>query len=81
MGLKRRVLSYYTFIWALQRCDIFVFYASSMIMRYTRLKYRELELLQRAGKKVVMLAYGGDVQVANRVREPHLQARARAGLP
>jgi glycosyltransferase involved in cell wall biosynthesis len=25
-------------------------------------------LLQRAGKKVVMLAYGGDVQVANRVR-------------
>ena len=66
MGLKRRVVSYYTFLWALRRCDVFVFYASSMILRYTRLKYSELRLLHRAGKKVVMLAYGGDVQVASR---------------
>jgi glycosyltransferase involved in cell wall biosynthesis len=68
MGLKRRIVSYYTFLWALQRCDIFVFYASSMILRYTRLKYSELSLLHRAGKKVVMIAYGGDVQVAHRAR-------------
>jgi glycosyltransferase involved in cell wall biosynthesis len=67
-GLKRRVVSYYTFLWALQRCDVFVFYASSMILRYTRLKYSELNLLHRAGKKVVMIAYGGDVQVAHRAR-------------
>jgi glycosyltransferase involved in cell wall biosynthesis len=66
MGFKRRIVAYSTFLWALRRCDIFVFYASSMILRYTRLKYRELWLLRLAGKKVVMLAYGGDVQVASR---------------
>jgi glycosyltransferase involved in cell wall biosynthesis len=66
MRFKRRVVAYKTFLWALRRCDIFVFYASSMILRYTRLKYRELWLLRLAGKKVVMLAYGGDVQVASR---------------
>ncbi len=66
VGFKRRIVAYSTFLWALRRCDIFVFYASSMILRYTRLKFRELWLLRLAGKKVVMLAYGGDVQVASR---------------
>jgi glycosyltransferase involved in cell wall biosynthesis len=66
--VQRRIVAYWTFLWALRNCDVFVFYASSMILRYTRLKYRELWLLRLAGKKVVMLAYGGDVQVVSRAR-------------
>ncbi|MFL6036824.1 MAG: glycosyltransferase [Gaiellaceae bacterium] len=66
--VRQRLLYYWTFVWAVRRCDIFVFYASSLIMRHTSLKYRELWLLRLAGKKIVMLAYGADVQVAHRAR-------------
>jgi glycosyltransferase involved in cell wall biosynthesis len=63
---RRRFVAYWTFLWALRRCDIFVFYASSLILRSSLLKYRELWLLRLARKKVVMLAYGADVQVVSR---------------
>jgi glycosyltransferase involved in cell wall biosynthesis len=66
--LRLRLVYYWAFFWALRRCDIFVFYASSLIMRQTVLKYHELWLLRLARKKVVMLAYGADVQVMSRAR-------------
>jgi glycosyltransferase involved in cell wall biosynthesis len=65
-SLRRRLVYYYAFFWALRNCDVFVYYASSLILRHTLLKYRELWLLHLARKKVVMLAYGADVQVMNR---------------
>ena len=48
--------------------DVFTIYATGTILRSTPLHYRELQLLHRAGKKVVLLAYGGDVQVMTRFR-------------
>lgn len=65
-GLRRHFTSYWAFLWALRRCDIFVFYASSLILRQTLLKYREAWLLRLARKKLVMLAYGADVQAMSR---------------
>jgi glycosyltransferase involved in cell wall biosynthesis len=59
---------YVTFAWALRNFDVFTLYATGRILVTTPLSYRELELLHRAGKKVVLLAYGGDVQVMSRFR-------------
>jgi glycosyltransferase involved in cell wall biosynthesis len=59
---------YATFAWALRNFDVFTVYATSRILVTTPLSYRELQLLHRAGKKVVLLAYGGDVQVMSRFR-------------
>jgi glycosyltransferase involved in cell wall biosynthesis len=59
---------YVTFAWALRNFDVFTIYASGRILGTTPLAFRELQLLHRAGKKVVLLAYGGDVQVMSRFR-------------
>jgi glycosyltransferase involved in cell wall biosynthesis len=59
---------YVTFAWALRNFDVFTFYATSRILLATPLSDRELQLLHRAGKKVVLLAYGADVQVMSRIR-------------
>lgn len=68
-ALARRVIEpYATFAWALRNFDVFTIYASGTILRSTPLRYRELQLLHRAGKKVVLLAYGADVQVMSRIR-------------
>jgi glycosyltransferase involved in cell wall biosynthesis len=66
--LRDRLAGYWTFGWALRRFDIFAFYSDSTILRWTPLKYREMQLLQLAGKKVLLLAYGADVQIASRAR-------------
>jgi glycosyltransferase involved in cell wall biosynthesis len=67
--LMRVVLEpYVTFGWALRNFDVFTFYANGRILFGTPLRYRELQLLRRAGKKVVLLAYGSDVQVLSRSR-------------
>lgn len=60
---------YVTFAWALRRFDVFTVYANGRILYTTPLSSRELQLLHRAGKKVVLLAYGSDVQVMSRSRE------------
>jgi glycosyltransferase involved in cell wall biosynthesis len=59
---------YVTFAWALRNFDVFTLYANGRILYATPLQYRELQLLHRAGKKVVLLAYGSDVQVLSRSR-------------
>jgi glycosyltransferase involved in cell wall biosynthesis len=64
--LKGLLTPYWAFLWALRRCDVFVFYASSLILRPTLLKYRELFFLRVARKRVVMIPYGADVQVISR---------------
>lgn len=65
----RKVLEpYVAFAWALRNFEIFTIYPTGRILRGTPIRYRELQLLQRAGKKIVMLAYGADVQVMSRFR-------------
>ena len=65
--LVRRLLEpYVTFTWALRNYDVFTIYTSGRILRKTPLRYRELQLLHRARKKVVLLPYGADVQVMSR---------------
>jgi glycosyltransferase involved in cell wall biosynthesis len=74
-GLRRILEPYVTFAWALRNFDVFTIYATGRILRRTPLRYRELQLLHRAGKKVVLLAYGADVQVMSRFRGlPHKHA-------
>jgi glycosyltransferase involved in cell wall biosynthesis len=66
--VRRLVEPYVTFVWALRNFDIFTIYTTGRILRSTPLQYRELQLLHRAGKKIVLLAYGADVQVMSRFR-------------
>jgi glycosyltransferase involved in cell wall biosynthesis len=73
--VRRLIEPYVTFGWSLRNFDIFTLYASGTTLRVTPLRYRELQLLHRAGKKIVLLAYGGDVQVMSRFRGlPHKHA-------
>lgn len=73
--VRQLIEPYATFGWALRNFDVFTIYASGTTMRTTPLRYRELQLLHRAGKKIVLLAYGGDVQVMSRFRGlPHKHA-------
>ena len=66
--LARKLIEpYVTFAWALRNFDVFTIYSSGTILRRTPLRYRELQLLHGAGKKVVLLAYGADVQVMSRI--------------
>lgn len=66
--LKRLIEPYLTFTWALRNFDVFTIYTTGRILRNTSLRYYELQLLHRARKKVVLLAYGADVQVMSRIR-------------
>lgn len=59
---------YVAFAWALSNFDVFTIYATSRILFTTPIEYREFQLLHRAGKRIVLLAYGGDVQVMSRFR-------------
>jgi glycosyltransferase involved in cell wall biosynthesis len=67
-AVRRLVEPYVTFLWAIRNFDIFTIYTTGRILGSTPLRYRELQLLHRAGKKVVLLAYGADVQVMSRFR-------------
>jgi glycosyltransferase involved in cell wall biosynthesis len=67
--IVRAVLEpYVTFGWALRNFDVFTIYSNGTTLRSTPLRYRELQLLHQAGKKIVLLAYGSDVQVMSRFR-------------
>ena len=67
--LARRLIEpYVTFAWAIKNFDVFTIYTTGTILRTTPLRHRDLQLLHRAGKKIVLLAYGADVQVMSRFR-------------
>ena len=66
--LRRRLEPYWLFAWAIERYDVFVFYASSTMLRGTPLQFAEFQLLRAAGKRTILLAYGADVQVNARSR-------------
>jgi hypothetical protein len=66
--LRAALEPYATFGWALRNFDVFTIFATGRMLSGTPLAYRELQLLRRAGKKIVLLAYGGDVQVMSRFR-------------
>jgi hypothetical protein len=64
--LRAALEPYATFGWALRNFDVFTIFATGRMLDGTPLAFRELQLLRRAGKKIVLLAYGGDVQVMSR---------------
>jgi glycosyltransferase involved in cell wall biosynthesis len=66
--IRENVDPYLTFCWAIRRFDIFVYYATSTILGPTPAKFLELQLLKLARKRMVLLAYGGDVQTTSRIK-------------
>lgn len=65
--LKRLVVPYAVFTWALFKFDVFNFYFHGGLLQRTGLAHLEFNLLRLAGKKIVVTAYGADVQVANKI--------------
>lgn len=61
------IAPYFEFIPMLLKFDIFHYDFNGGILYTTPLKYIEVELLHLAGKLVVMMPYGGDAYVYNRV--------------
>jgi glycosyltransferase involved in cell wall biosynthesis len=65
--LKRLIQPYMVFIWALFKFDVFNFYFNGGLLQTTSLALLEFHLLRLAGKKIVVTAYGADVQLANKI--------------
>lgn len=65
------LLSFWIFVWAIFKFDIFVMpFRSRILDRTVWLKWLEIPLLHLAGKKVILNTYGGDVAT------PRLRRRA-----
>jgi hypothetical protein len=60
---------YVVFIWALFTHDIFHFFYDGGFLSPTPLRFLECQLLQLAGKKVVMIPYGSDVAIVSNMKE------------
>jgi glycosyltransferase involved in cell wall biosynthesis len=59
---------YGLFAWAVERHDVFHCFFDGGFLRRTPLRYLEVQLLHLAGKRVIVMPYGGDVAVPSRVR-------------
>lgn len=65
--LRLRLRSYLFFVAALRRYDVFHFFFDGGVLRHTVLSRVELPLLRLAGKAVVVMPYGSDAFVYDRV--------------
>lgn len=65
--LRNLVFPYVIFVWALLKFDLFNFYFHGGLLQRTGLVHLEFHLLRLAGKKIVVTAYGADVQVVNKI--------------
>ena len=59
---------YIVFVWLLFRFDVFHFFFDGGFLAWTPLRFVEVQLLHLAGKRVVVMPYGGDVIVPSRIR-------------
>ncbi len=91
-GMKKLVVTvcgpYVVFLWLLPRFDIFHYFFDGGFLSRTSLRFLEVQLLQLAGKKVIVMPYGSDVAVPTLIRSllfrhalvmnyPHLGPRER----
>jgi len=65
--ILKPIITYYIFAWTLSRFDIYNFYFTGGILSNTPLKYKELQFLHLAKKKVVVTAFGADVQYLDKM--------------
>jgi glycosyltransferase involved in cell wall biosynthesis len=63
-GVSERIRSYAMFAWALRRGDVFVRFFDMGFLRNTPLQWWEYPITRLAGKKIIVMPYGGDVAVA-----------------
>jgi glycosyltransferase involved in cell wall biosynthesis len=68
MPVVRQLVPYATFLWALMRYDLFVFFFDGGLLGETPSWRFELPLLRLAGKRVVAYPYGGDARLSSRTR-------------
>jgi glycosyltransferase involved in cell wall biosynthesis len=68
-GVRGNLDPFLTFCWALRRFDIFVYYSTSTILGPTAGRFFELQLLKLARKRLVLLAYGADIQTTVRMKD------------
>jgi glycosyltransferase involved in cell wall biosynthesis len=66
--LLAMIQPYMVFLWLLRHFDVYHFFFSGGFLLGTPLQFLEVQLLHLAGKKVVVMPYGGDVAVPTRIR-------------
>lgn len=59
---------YAVFSWAVARFDVFHCFFDGGFLRNTPLRYLEAQLLHRAGKRLIVMPYGGDVAIPSAIR-------------
>ena len=68
LPLLGRLVPYVTFLWALARYDVFVFFFDGGLLGETPAWRSELPLLRRTGKKIVVYPYGADSRLTSATR-------------
>jgi glycosyltransferase involved in cell wall biosynthesis len=59
---------YAALLWLLFRADVFHFFFDGGFLAGTPLRFLEVQLLHLAGKRVIVMPYGGDVMVPTEIR-------------
>ncbi|MBM3176575.1 MAG: glycosyltransferase [Bacteroidetes bacterium] len=71
--MVKRNLFYLIFINSVKRFDIFHIPLHGFVLRFTWLKKWESQLIHFAGKKVIVLPYGGDIYRYSKIHDPSLR--------
>jgi glycosyltransferase involved in cell wall biosynthesis len=66
-ALRAILLPYAQFLWLLPRFDVYHFFFSGGFLAGTPLQFLEAQFLHLAGKKVVVMPFGGDVAVPSHI--------------
>jgi glycosyltransferase involved in cell wall biosynthesis len=72
---------YVVFVWLLFRFEIFHFFFDGGFLAWTPLRFAEVQLLHLAGKRVVVMPYGGDVIVPSQIRSLEWRQALAADYP
>jgi glycosyltransferase involved in cell wall biosynthesis len=67
LGRFQALLPHGVFVWALFVADVFCFHFDGGFLGRTPLKYLECPLLRLAGKKTILMPYGGDITIVSQL--------------
>jgi glycosyltransferase involved in cell wall biosynthesis len=59
----RYLAPYFAFAWCLDKADVFVFAYDGGYLRHTPLRWWECQLIRLAGKRIVLIPFGGDIAI------------------
>ncbi len=79
--VREILVDYRSFLWAVRRFTVFITFFDGRLLMRTPLRHLEFQLLRIAGIRTIVLGYGSDVQVADRIKSPAYRQRLTETYP